>query len=331
MIVEFLKAGSGDCILIRHKEYNILVDGGNDPSYLLLRIDKIYELGQKIDLLIITHHDDDHISGILKLLALVDEGNYGEHFIKKVIFNSPRLISGKLSLQTDNSLSYKQASETEKLLSKIQPKWEKITEKSQKISFEELSITFLSPAEDDLEKYSVSKGAFLSSDFRCDWKSPMSLLERFIDDASLDTSLPNKTSVVIQLDCEGKKVLLTGDTTPARFEVILDNLIKDDPSGTVTFDYVKLPHHGSYRSLTKSVLSKINCQNFIICTNSKKHFLPNKRAILKVLMFLKRNENPIEILFNYKEAIDSLEITEQEKKRFKFKLIPNNHSYGLSI
>lgn len=43
MKIKFLKAGTGDSILIHHKIYNILIDGGNDSSYLLNEIEKIHK------------------------------------------------------------------------------------------------------------------------------------------------------------------------------------------------------------------------------------------------------------------------------------------------
>jgi hypothetical protein len=302
MDIKVLKAGSGDCILIQHQDHNILIDGGNDSAYLLIQIDEIYKKGQVIDLLIITHHDDDHIKGIIDLLKLVTEGQYGENFIRQAIFNSPRLISGKIPPLDDRSLSYKQAYEVENLLIKIQSKWTKTTNATKPIVFEDLTLTFLSPVSEDLDTYSQQTGAYLSSDFRCDWKSPMAVLERFIDDDSQDTSFPNRTSIVILLECAGKRILLTGDATPDRMEQIIDKLAAESGNGQATFDYVKLPHHASYRSLNKNIVEKMACTRFIISTNSKKYYLPNKRALLKIYKFLNRKNEQIEFLFNYEEA-----------------------------
>jgi metal-dependent hydrolase (beta-lactamase superfamily II) len=87
MEVKILKAGSGDSILIQHKKTNILIDGGNDSKYLISEIDNIYTNKEIIDLLIITHHDDDHIKGIIDLLNHINENKYNKEseFIKKVI------------------------------------------------------------------------------------------------------------------------------------------------------------------------------------------------------------------------------------------------------
>ena len=331
MEIKFLKAGTGDSILIHHEKHNILVDGGNDSRYLLNEIDAIYKNNEVIDLLIITHHDDDHIRGIIDLLELIVKGNYGEpkKFIKKVIFNSPRLILEKLPAKKNKSLSYKQAHLVEELLMNISPNWEKCTDESDSIEFAGLKIDILSPNDSSIEKYSEHKNVYLTSDYRCDWNTPMYILEKHLTDESQDKSIPNMSSVVLKLECDDKKVLLTADVTPDRLEFILNKLVEDNEGIPLSFDYVKLPHHASYRSLNKKIIENIRCDNYIISTNSKKYFLPNKRALLKIVK--NKNKEQINFLFNYEEAIDNLNITSKEMKDYNFKLTPNNKDYGISI
>lgn len=333
MEIKFLKAGTGDSILVQHKSYNIIIDGGNDSKYLLSEVDNIFSKGQSIDLLIITHHDDDHIKGIIDLLNYVNENEYNKDlgFIKKVIFNSPRIVHGKLLDNNANYLSYKQAYDVEELLSRTQADWKRYTDKSESLKFDDLVIDILSPTDEDLENYSVQKGAYLTGDFKCDWDSPMDKLERYIDDSSIDKSISNKSSIVLKLQTGNKAILLTGDTTPDRLETVLTKLKNKNDGNLVKFDIVKLPHHGSYRSITKKIIEKIKCNTFIVSTNSKKHFLPNKRTLLKILKYSDRTERqPINFIFNYEETINKLEITNKDKKEYNFILTPNNKPYGIS-
>lgn len=334
MEIKFLKAGTGDSIIVQHKSHNIIIDGGNDSKYLISEVDKIYENGEAIDLLVITHHDDDHIKGIIDLLNHINESQYNKEskFIKKIIFNSPRKVLGKLPDDNANQLSYKQAYDVEKLLSTIGAEWETYTDNSESLNFEDLAIDILSPTTEDLKKYSLQKGAYLTGDFRCDWKSPMGRLDKYIDDKSTDKSMSNKSSVVLKLQLENRAVLLTGDVTPDRLELIVNKLSDENDGNPIKFDIVKLPHHGSYRSITKQIIEKINCNTFIISTNSKKDFLPNKRALLKILKFADRtNRQPINFIFNYEETLNNLEITNKDKKDYNFILTPNNKPYGISI
>lgn len=334
MTIKFLKAGSGDSILIHHNTYNILIDGGNDSKYLIAEIDKIFEIDQKLDLVVVTHHDDDHIKGIIDLFKKVDAGDYGEknQFVKEVIFNSPRQILGKILPNNDRLLSYKQAHELEEIIMSINPKWQTCTEENEPMIFDGMTITFLSPTKDDIKEYAENKGAYLSSYYKCDWNSPMNILEKYIDDKSQDDSLYNRGSVVIMAEYEEKKILLPADVTPKRLELVMSKLFDLNDKKPIKLDFFKLPHHGSYRSLNKATLEKISCKNFIVSTDSRRYFLPNKRAILKIAKYVIREpKEKLNFLFNYSEALTNVNVSDREKKDYNLVLVPNNKSHGIVI
>jgi Metallo-beta-lactamase superfamily len=73
--VEVFPAGIGDSILVRcisdSGTENILVDGGVKRTYedhLATRLKELANAGERLDLLIVTHIDTDHIGGALELL-----------------------------------------------------------------------------------------------------------------------------------------------------------------------------------------------------------------------------------------------------------------------
>ena len=71
--VEMLQANEGDCLLITIPAANkrILIDGGTKQTYensLRERLLNLKQEGKKIDLLVVTHIDNDHIGGIIELL-----------------------------------------------------------------------------------------------------------------------------------------------------------------------------------------------------------------------------------------------------------------------
>lgn len=73
IIVDMLAAEEGDCFLImaEKEKINILIDGGTAKTYyrvLKPKLQELNRLGKCIDLLVVTHIDDDHIGGILELL-----------------------------------------------------------------------------------------------------------------------------------------------------------------------------------------------------------------------------------------------------------------------
>ncbi|MFW2477400.1 MAG: ComEC/Rec2 family competence protein [Sediminibacterium sp.] len=331
MTVKFLKAGSGDSILVEHQGTNILIDGGNESSFLLQQAGIIHQRGELIDLLIITHHDDDHIKGIITLLQETLQQVYGAGFIRRVMFNSPQTVKRTIESTTSSTLlSYKQARQVENLLTLLNISPETCTESTGPYQpGNGLSLHFLSPRTEDIVEYANDPGALLTTDYRCDWAQSLQILETYLNDKSQDRSLFNKSSIILLLECEGKRILLTGDATPDRLNAALDKLMEENEGNIPFFDLVKLPHHGSYRSLNTAILGKINCRQFLISTDSKRYFLPNKRAILKILKYIKRDgAESIKFLFNYPDPNKNLQIKDREFTKYRFSLIPNNENYG---
>lgn len=71
--ITMFPAGAGDCLLIEFlkEDYRILLDGGYTDTYhnyLRRRLIELSEQGKKINLLVITHIDADHIGGIQAFL-----------------------------------------------------------------------------------------------------------------------------------------------------------------------------------------------------------------------------------------------------------------------
>lgn len=105
--ISIFKAYDGDCIWIRYgldNKTNIIIDVGylkGFKSTLLPVLKTCRERNEKIDLLVITHTDRDHISGMKgfrthkELLKL----------IKKVWFNHPYILDG--NCETDK-ISFKE-------------------------------------------------------------------------------------------------------------------------------------------------------------------------------------------------------------------------------
>ncbi len=71
--VSFLDVGQGDATLINYQgEYQILVDGGPNGRRLLSELGEVMPPGDKqIEVVILTHPDEDHLGGLVQLL-----GNY---------------------------------------------------------------------------------------------------------------------------------------------------------------------------------------------------------------------------------------------------------------
>lgn len=322
MEIKFLKAGRGDSILLSSKGENMLVDGGDDSAHLFRELDEIYKNGQCLNYLIITHHDSDHIKGILDLFIEIKNGRFGDpkEFVKEVFFNSARNING--SMKTSNMLSYKQAYEVENYIAELGLNFHKLLiDTSEKIVLGELEIQCLSPNQEILDAYlEKTPSGYLSSYSSGDWKKSLEELSPFIDDQSLDTGLANLTSIVLLVKGKNTVGLLTGDITPKRFRILAEKLYQENSCKRVHLDFLKLPHHGSHRSITKDIISKFDCDKYVISTNGNNNFLPNKKTFLKVINYQAEKGKMLHFVFNYPELISELQFTDQEMSDYKFKI-----------
>jgi beta-lactamase superfamily II metal-dependent hydrolase len=333
MEIKFLKAGRGDSILVSSKGEHMLVDGGDDTTYLFRELDQIHAKKEVIKYLVITHHDSDHIKGIIDLFDQLKQGRYGipKEFIKCVFFNSPRIIK-KMKKESDK-LSYSQAFEVEKKINELEINFDNLLiDSSDKLFLGDIEIKCLSPTKEILDNYlEETPEKFLSSYSEGDWKKSLKELAPFVMDHSLDTSSANLTSIVLLIQGNNKSGLLTGDVTPKRFEILADKLYKENGNKKVSLDFLKLPHHGSHRSITKEIVSKFNCDTFVISTDGNNSYLPNKKTFLKLIEYQDMIRNELTFMFNYSDLIDKIKFTEEEKSYYKFKIESNNFDHGTCI
>ncbi len=97
MKITSYNAKNGDALLINSScGTNILVDMGYPDTYknyLSNKIKNIVNTGELIDLLIITHFDNDHISGAISFLEDICDGLYQQNILKQIWHNSYRHLS----------------------------------------------------------------------------------------------------------------------------------------------------------------------------------------------------------------------------------------------
>lgn len=73
--ITFFDVGQGDAILIQQDRTQILIDGG-DGQRILGRLGETMPLGDKrIELVVATHPDEDHLGGLVKVLESYEVGN----------------------------------------------------------------------------------------------------------------------------------------------------------------------------------------------------------------------------------------------------------------
>ena len=74
MKIQLLPAVNGDCILVEHEPgHYFVIDGGYENTaqdYLAPRLQEIAAAGGVVDVMVVTHIDEDHISGVIKYMEM---------------------------------------------------------------------------------------------------------------------------------------------------------------------------------------------------------------------------------------------------------------------
>ena len=251
MKIKFLQAHNGDSILLSFKDIsnnkrNILIDGGMSKTYfgsgkygcLYETVEQIKVKGEKIDLLILTHIDSDHIGGLKKWF---EKDKDAFEIIEKVWFNSGRSIAKyfvekeneelieTLQIFDTNQTSVPQAIVFEDYIEKFNV-WDKeILKAGQTVNQNGVQIKLLSPNNKALKKllkeYKKPKHNYQTSGASTDWNTSISdfIEEENNPDYKLeeDGSVPNGSSIAFILTFESKNYLFLGDAHPS---IIIDSL-----------------------------------------------------------------------------------------------------------
>lgn len=334
MLIKVLKAGNGDSILLKlDNNFNILIDGGNNINdykhNLKQEILEIQKSKEYIDLLIITHIDQDHIKGIEYLLK---DNEIDNDIIKNFWFNS-----FSSSTTVNNDISYHEALRIESIINSLNiPINRQITlEQTPNISLFGLTFSILSPYKKNIENLIVKNTDICSSstDYKLSLKEILDKNPRiFVDKIEdLDRSISNKSSIAFLLEYKTKKILFLGDAESTVLHQSLEKILNYRGIDKLDIDYLKLSHHGSHKSLSMNLFNYIKCNNFIISANGKKENLPNKLTFAKILTRINKENAKDNFYFNYSSVLKDLNFLEDEKEEFKFECFSENFEHGYKI
>lgn len=326
MNVKILPAHNGDCLLISFeaegKVRNILVDGGIGRTGLLLmqELKAIEAKGQLIDLLIVTHIDDDHIGGIIKVFSKKD-ATVG--IIKKVWFNSGSALNSffKTSHTEEREvqlvdgervdMSIKQGNTLEKQLRALGI-WDECVmhTATPRENLFGATIHILSPSIANLGELNkkweteTNKPENVSSAKRDYNQTIENLFRRPLPVE--DSAVPNGSSIAVMIEYNGLRSIYLADAHPTTVEKALENLGYSE-SKPLAVNLVKIAHHGSSYNISERLLRMWSCKNYVVSTNGAKHGLPNKLCLAKLIVSSKPGAN---IYFNYKEVREEVFLKE---------------------
>jgi beta-lactamase superfamily II metal-dependent hydrolase len=291
--LEALQADEGDCLLLHYGSgqppRRILIDGGPSGVYNSSLKPRLQELtpqgsaGPSLALVMVSHIDADHITGLLDLFNACDEARQNQtdppaeltrlwhnsfaHLVQPGATPDPASLGGAQSPQTRAAQAIAASVDQGRQLND--------SAKSLNVSVNDGKGGFIGALEDKQTTFDLKEGLKLTV-IHPDQRR-LDRLQRLFEqtppkeshDAALaaaftDTSVPNLSSIVVLATAGNKTMLLTGD---ARGDDILAGLERAkllDAGGNIELDVLKVPHHGSDRNVETDFFRRVRAKHYVI-------------------------------------------------------------------
>lgn len=303
--LEAVRAEAGDCLLLHYGDDDrprlIVIDGGpTEAVYERLRdrLDGLREDGGfadrdeplPIELLMVSHIDDDHIDGILHLTRqLLDEGGEPSYKVKSMWHNSfndligdgadelraaarggveaasaggdffdQDLVCPDTALIVASVDQGRELRDNAKLLGLVPTLLVAKADEKPRNFGAGLELRLVGPLRAQVEK------------LHAEWEKRLLELDAAgkLDQAEAaaftDRSAANLASIVVLAERGGKTMLLTGD---ARGDFLADSLEAQGllgDQGRLHVDLFKLPHHGSSRNVKRETFAKVTADHYVV-------------------------------------------------------------------
>lgn len=348
--LEVLPANNGDTLVLGYQDaeqriHQIWIDGGLSKSYKdhhkgYLR--RLQEAGGKIDLMMVTHIDQDHIGGVL---AFANDASTPAEIVKQFWFNSGLIISKYFDDVVDitrsvalpdtgeNSRSIKEGIDFESFLVESNRWHDTPIMLGQVYRIGDASLTILTPNKHSLQKLNQKWQDELSSDRTAgkrDYDVP--LAELAARKPKEDRSVANESSIAFLFEHGEVKILFLGDAHSSDVGAALQSLGYSQ-ANKIKVDALKLSHHGSKASNTYDLLDLVDCQQYIISTDGSRHGLPNKEAMARIILHPDRKkEELISFIFNFDNDTLRSVFTIEETLEHNFECVfPDPDQQGVTL
>lgn len=340
--LHFLRAEHGDAFILSVKEgereTNVVIDSGPKQAYMT--VTKEWEKLKSIDLLVITHFDEDH-SGVLSDY-LVRKPAFADK-VKKFWLNCPGVIpcdKKNTVAGTDDCKTLKDFFCDMEKKGKAYDWRDKVLCGTKYVDDNGLvCLHVIAPNEETKECFAkeyikrTQDNTIVASSTTVDEAMKKSLEELNILPSPSTEQTVNGSSISFILEtADGRRFLFLGDVTEKQ---VIDYLTSQGYSekNKLKVDYVKMPHHGSNKNISEHLLNLIECNHYIISTNggrgNTKH--PDRQTIAKILLHETPGEREhITLHFNYtleemeKKGTRFLKWEEIDDKRYNFRIETHN-------
>ena len=308
-VLEALRAKYGDALLLHWgpaaDPHLAVVDGGppgvfNDalkPRLAELRAARGLAAGDPlpIDLMMVSHVDEDHIAGLLQMMRKVQEldeahqpvpwrvRRFWHNAFDDLLGNDQVGVGVAGSALSVASLGDRLLGEGSRLLASVPqgrslakllsalglagnpPFGGLVRRRDAPIALDGLTLTVVAPLDAEL----VALQKTWDTEIKPLLKKEATPAGQAAIAAFVDESVFNLSSLVVLAEHEGKRVLLTGD---ARGDHILEGLEQTgrlDADGSIALDVLKVPHHGSDRNVDADTFRRLRARHYLISADGK--------------------------------------------------------------
>jgi hypothetical protein len=351
--IEMLPAHHGDALWIEYGDESrtrrILIDGGPRSQTTGRRLRQL--MSERIDpsasrpgfeLVVVTHIDADHITGVLDLL----EDTQLQISTRDLWFNGwDHLPSDLLGAKQGDALSAAIRKRALPWNHRFGSGAVQLPEEGAlpRIELEGgMAITLLSPTRAQLaalrpvwKKEVEAAGLVPGRGAAAPPPEPDVLGERPVDLEDLarepfegDTSVPNGASIALLAEYEGRRLLATGDAHAPVLAEGLRRLAEQEGSARVRADVVKLPHHGSKFNLSPDLLGILESNQFLFSTNGRIFHHPDPTAIARLVV----DRDDTELFFNYRAPTTERWESPRLRRRYHYRTTyPESANAGLVV
>ncbi|MEZ5935490.1 MAG: hypothetical protein R3F54_26945 [Alphaproteobacteria bacterium] len=339
LTLDVLRARYGDCLMLHHgsrrRQRHVLIDGG--PSHVFqrylrprleaLRAESGGDEPLPLDLVMVSHIDEDHIKGVLDLFKdittarndqqqpLVEIGSLWHNSFADIAGSNPgeadaaetRALAVADIAGQEPDLGFRP--HTRLVLSSVR-QGRQLRDDARRLAVEvnrgavgdlvvsgdtlalgELTLKVLGPTQAEVDA--------LKTEWDKQVKEILEKERRKRAEAAqyLDSSVFNLASIVVLAEMDGKRLLLTGD---ARGDRILDGLEAHDlldDQGKIHIDLLKLPHHGSHHNVEDNFFARVTADHYVVSGDGK--YLNPELETFRMLFRARGRDTPYTLHLTY--------------------------------
>jgi beta-lactamase superfamily II metal-dependent hydrolase len=318
--IELVPARLGDCLLVECNRssmppWRMLVDGGPPDTWpaLKARIGQLPAADRRLDLVVVTHIDSDHIGGLIPLFTEGVDGlaihevwfNGSQHLPddrgrSRSVGQGESLVAALTGHAADTTAGWNTSAAGAAVVTSGEGTFVEVAMPDGPL------LTVLSPTPKRLAilrarwVIDFAKVRAGESDDAPPTIAPLQPLDDLealaAQPSARDQSAPNGSSIAFLLEHRGASCLLTGDAFGNVLGAGLFGLANHRGEEKLVIDAFKLPHHASKANVISELIPLAPAPLYLISTNGERFHHPDDAALARVVLSA---PDDAQLCFNY--------------------------------